>query len=312
VTATEPLGAPSFAQAAFASLPRALGLEDREPGSETRGCFDRAYWHYRLSDFPSAWFQTGALLLAQAATLPGSPFFGNEKVRDWARAGVQFLVASANRDGSLAEVYPFERSYCATAFAALHASLALALLGDPASDSLVRIARWIAHAHPTDAANQVAAAAAALASVGALARDEVLVKASDARFQDLLALQSADGFFLEYGGLDPGYQSVTLSCLAHLARVRPDRADAVSAVAKRGADALRSVVREDGTYEWRTTRRRTQFLYPFGLVRFAPDLAGRFKTGLEKGRVLAPQWLDDRYFLHLATDFLSAAREEKA
>src|SRR5581483_6991841 len=117
-----------------------------------------------------------------------------------------------------------------------------------------------------------------------------------------------DGFFLEYGGADPGYQSVTLACLAHLAKTRPERAPAIEAAAKRGADALRGVVREDGTYEWRTTRRRTQFLYPSGLVRFAPDLAARFERGLEQGRVIEPAWLDDRYFLHLAADFLFAAR----
>ncbi len=304
------LGASSLAAAALASVPRALGLEDREAGSATFGCFDRAYWHYRLSDFPSAWFQTGALLLAQAVTFSESPFFGKEKARDWARAGVRFLLEQAHRDGSLAEVYPFERSYCATAFAALHASLALALLGDPAPPTLARIARWIASARPTEAANQVAAASAALAGVAALARDEELGKASDRRFEDLLAMQSPEGLFLEYGGPDPGYQSVTLSCLAHLAKLRPEHASVIEAAAHKGALALRSLVREDGTYEWRTTRRRTQFLYPLGLAKWAPDLLLRFKTGLARGRVITPLWLDDRYFSHLAADFMAAAQEE--
>jgi hypothetical protein len=303
-----------LAEAALACVPRALGLEDREAGSKTYGCFDRAHWHYQLADFPSAWFQTGSLLLALAWASKGTAFSGKEKVRAWARAGVSFLLASAHRDGSLAEVYPFERSYCATAFAALHASEALAILGEPAPPELARVARFLAGAKPTDAANQVAAAAAALAGVARLSGDEgeTLARAADARLDDLLRMQSQEGFFLEYGGADPGYQSVTLSCLAHLARSRKEREPAIAAAAAKGADALRNVVREDGTYEWRTTRRRTQFLYPLGLVRWAPDLAARFRKGLEQGRVIEPSWLDDRYFLHLAADFLFASREERS
>ncbi len=292
-------------------VPRALGLEDREAGSRTHGCFDRAHWHYQLADFPSAWFQTGALVLALAWAGEGSPFAKNENVRAWAKAGVSFLVASTNPDGSLAEVYPFERSYCATAFALLHATQALAVLGEAPADlvaGLSRIARWLSGAAPTDAANQVAACAAALAQVTRLTKDSRLEVATGERVQDLLAMQAPDGFFLEYGGADPGYQSVTLACLAHLARSRPDAAPALRAAAEKGADALRRVLREDGTYEWRTTRRRTQFLYPSGLVHFAPDLAQRFLGGVARGRVIVPSWLDDRYFLHLAADFFLAAR----
>ena len=296
---------------ALRCVPRALGLEDREAGSGTYGCFDRAHWHYQLADFPSAWFQTGALVLALAWAGEGSPFAKHEKVRAWARAGLSFLVASANRDGSLAEVYPFERSYCATAFALLHATQALAVLGEAPQElvsGLARIARWLSGAEPTDAANQVAACAAALAQVAALTKDSRLEVATGERLDDLLAMQDRDGFFSEYGGQDPGYQSVTLACLAHLAGSRPDREPAIRGAAEKGAAALRAVLRADGTYEWRTTRRRTQFLYPSGLVRFAPDLAARFERGLEQGRVIEPAWLDDRYFLHLAADFLFAAR----
>ncbi len=299
--------AQALEESALSTVPRALGLEDREPGSPTYGCFDRPYWHYRLSDFPSAKFATGALLLAQAHACPSSRFHGRARLADWARAGVAFLLSTMHRDGSLAEAYPFERSYCATAFATLHASLALEALGAPCPDALGGAARWLARARPTDAANQVAAAAAALAGVAAISRDASTAAEADRALDALLERQDGDGWFLEYGGADPGYQSVTLSCLAHLARLRPERGDAIEAAAARGAQALRHVVRADGTYEWRTTRRNTQYLYPHGLVRFAPDLAERFARGLELERVLVAARLDDRYFVHLAADFLAAA-----
>ena len=56
-------------QAALEVAERLLGLLDRTPGSETVGCFDRAFWCYRASDFPSSWFQNAA---EYAALLGGS------------------------------------------------------------------------------------------------------------------------------------------------------------------------------------------------------------------------------------------------
>ena len=43
----------ALAAAALAEIPKLLTLLDRTPTSATYGCFDRGYWHYRTSDFPS-------------------------------------------------------------------------------------------------------------------------------------------------------------------------------------------------------------------------------------------------------------------
>jgi hypothetical protein len=289
---------------ALACVQRALGLEDRDAASPTYGCFDRPFWHYKLSDFPSAWFAAGAYFLAQVATydLPGNGWTKHtDRLREWSRAAVAFAAAQAHGDGSLAEVYPFERSYCATAFAGLHLGLAVARLGIEPPPELRRIGAWLAKARPTEAANQVAAAAAALAALG---RAEAAAPLLDR----LLVMQQPSGAFPEYGGLDVGYQTVTLSCLAHLAALAPALAARIEPAAAKGVAAIAPLVRDDGTYEWRGTSRRTQFLYPHALVRFAPELAKRFTVGLERERVITPLWLDDRYFLHAAVDFLDAAR----
>jgi hypothetical protein len=292
----------------LASLPRALGLEDRDAASPTFGCFDRNFWHYRVADFPSSWFAVGAHLLAHAATraVTGNPFAGRERTREWALGAVSYHVRQAHRDGSLAEVYPFERSYCSTSFAALHVGLALHLLQAPAPEDLARIGRWLASAPPTDAANQVAAAAAALAVLEPLVGDPALGRASDACVQHLLAQQDAAGAFPEYGGFDLGYQTVTLSCLAHRVRHRPS--EALEKAARRGAALVAEQVRADGTYDWRKGSRRTQFLYPSGLRAFgSEELLARVDAGLAAGKVMTPLWMDDRYFMHLAVDFWVAA-----
>ena len=55
-----------YAESAFRSLPRLLSLLDRNPLSETYGCFHRDYWLYKTSDFPDAVRQFGTHALALA------------------------------------------------------------------------------------------------------------------------------------------------------------------------------------------------------------------------------------------------------
>ena len=44
---------------------RILGLIDRDENSDTFGCSDRNYWHYRVTDFPSCWFQLSSEYVAK-------------------------------------------------------------------------------------------------------------------------------------------------------------------------------------------------------------------------------------------------------
>ena len=52
---------------ALADIPKILTLQDRTPVSPTYGCFDRAYWHYRMMDFPCGMSQEFVLPLALAS-----------------------------------------------------------------------------------------------------------------------------------------------------------------------------------------------------------------------------------------------------
>ena len=64
-----------YLERALAAMPRLLGAIDRNPFRPTYGCFDRQYWHYRTSSFPSEMYQEGVLPLALVcATSPaGQP-----------------------------------------------------------------------------------------------------------------------------------------------------------------------------------------------------------------------------------------------
>ena len=47
-------------------IEKVLTLQDRNEFSNTYGCFDRNYWHYKTRDFPSAMSQEYTLVLALA------------------------------------------------------------------------------------------------------------------------------------------------------------------------------------------------------------------------------------------------------
>ena len=89
-----------LARAALHQIPKILTLQDRNPHSPTYGCFDRAYWHYKIIDFPSGMAQelVWPLALAYALELPDNPFHGRPAVREWVAAGVRFAARSAHPD----------------------------------------------------------------------------------------------------------------------------------------------------------------------------------------------------------------------
>ena len=95
---------------AAAHLAKLVMLQDRNPHSPTYGCFDRKFWHLRLTDFPSGMAQEFILplALAYANPFPGNSFHAQPAVRDWVIAGIAYAQRSAHRDGSCDDYYPFE------------------------------------------------------------------------------------------------------------------------------------------------------------------------------------------------------------
>jgi hypothetical protein len=296
-----------YAEKALAQVPRLLGLGDREPGSATYGCFDRYYWHYRLHDMANARFQEAAWIMALAYVLPQSPYAGRESIAEWVQAALDFWMQRRHTDGSQDEVYPYERSFCATSFSALALSQAAWLMagtGRPLNYSgLEKTGQWLARHDRPEIANQMAAAAAALVNLAGLTGSEELLMAADCKVTRLLESQDRAGWFPEYGGADAGYLSITLSCLALFLERREH--EALKEAAFRAGGYLDSRLDEMGRHDSTANSRNTQFLYPRGLATFAPLVLERHARGLIEGVVIEPAWLDDRYMIGLVSDYLS-------
>lgn len=226
----------------------------------------------------------------------------------WVQAMLDFWLSWQNKDGSVNEVYPYERSFCATSFSTL--AVTECLLAQPSlmiqPKSLIKTGRWLSGAHNPSVFNQEAASLVALYNIGNLTGDSTILAEVEIRQRTLLNLQDDSGYFPEYGGMDVGYCSISLGLLALYWQKTQD--SDVREACERAVAFLEPLIDGEGRYDNRNTSRKTQYLYPYGLAVFAPHLLQRLQVGLERQRVICPQWLDDRYCIPLATDYLLTAQ----
>lgn len=289
---------------AEAVAPRLLGLLDRRAAEPTAGCFDRPYWRYKTADFPSAWFQNATEYLAYLA-IAGEGRWRGAAIHDWAGLALNYSLGLVASDGSVAEAYPFERGYCASAFLAAHLAATTRLLDLTPDRRLLGMADFLCRPKQPVPANQLAAAALALFRLARLFDDAALATEAARRLEEVWAAQAPGGGFWEYGPGDVGYQTVTLSLLAQM--------DAEGYAGLPGSvldEALQFVVDRvgpDGLFDYRATSRKTQYLYPYGLAYFRSPALAALRRGLADGLAMRPSWFDDRYVADIATDYFRTA-----
>src|SRR5262249_10341489 len=257
-----------FACEALAQIPKLLTLLDRNPHSPTFGCFDRNFWHYRIIDFPSGMAQefVWPLALVYTLDLPRNQYYQQPAVRDWVEAGINFAARSSRSDGSCDDYFPFERAAGAAAFSLLACVESYRLLGlssDSALSFFEKRAGWIAsHDESGRLANHQALAALGLELVSRLINAPKLSKEADRRLERVLSWQSTEGWFAEYDGFDPGYQTLTVSCLARLYQMKPSTE--LRAALERAVQLVAAFVHPDGSYGGEYGGRNTKNFFPHG------------------------------------------------
>ena len=306
-----------FARAGLAEIPKLLTLQDRNRHSSTYGCFDRNYWHYKVIDFPSGMAQEFVWPLALAATLelPDNPYRSNESLREWVSAGILYAARSSHSDGSCDDYFPFERALGAAAFSLLACVEAYRLIdmhSDEALEFFRRRASWLAHRHESGRlSNHHALVALGLEVVSGLLPGNGFRSARDERITQLLSWQNSEGWFPEYEGFDPGYDTLTLSCLARLHQSAPDAR--MEKAIRSSVSLLANFVHPDGSFGGEYGSRNTFNFFPHGFEltgRWLPEalaINDRFLAGLNQGR--APCYSDDRIIGHHIWNYLLAARD---
>jgi hypothetical protein len=259
--------------------PRVLSLMDRDALSPTAGCCDRTYWAWKFVDYPGARFQEAlcAMSFLYATELPGSAFFRNPRLLEWIELGLRFWCSVQYADGSFDEAYPYERSLAATAFTTFYVGEALNFLGDACPPetreqvrrSMSRAGEWLMANDERHGflSNHLAAAAAALYHVYRVIGEERFRARSRHFIDKIVAHQSAEGWYEEYGGADPGYQTHGSFYLARYCEMSGDAGLAESLA--RSMRFLAVFVHPDGSIGGEYASRNTQTYYPAAFEMFA-------------------------------------------
>lgn len=292
--------------------PRFISQIDRDPDSPTYGSCDRGFWMYRLHDFDSGVVQQGGLTLAalvnlaEADNLSGTRYLAHEDPAFWrllALAVNQRNLKLLGRRGMADEYYPGEQSFPATVFltyATLKSALMLGQNEVIHSAQLRKAAEEFLGRQASPAANQDTAAAAFLALYSQAVGWEP--EAVQSTLNELLLRPSQSGRFMEYGGIDLGYSSVTLNFLGYL---HADESYPVLPQLEGLAELLANYITPGGYLGGEFASRSTTYFLPFGFLQAAHTsavLAGKFAALDLRG---VYEKLDDRYLIHYCLPALS-------
>ncbi len=307
---------------ALRQIPRLVSREDREPFSKTYGCFDRTYWSWKFTDFPGARFQEGlyalAFLFVHASV--DHPFAGSKKVLDWAKAGFSFWQSIQYSDGSFDEAYPEEHSLAATAFTGFYVGEAYRLLEPHLEEkeqvelknTFARVGGWLCQNDERHGllTNHLAAAAAALQTIYRITRGNQYLERSHYFLNRIYEHQSLEGWYEEYGGADPGYQT---HATFYLAKIWEDSKDETLLKSlDKSIQFLKHCVHPNGTLGGEYGSRNTEFYFPAGfeiLAKTLPDarlIAGFMRPSIVNQAAVGLHAVDAYNFCPLLNNYLFA------
>lgn len=314
---------PTYADFALEAFPRLIGKLDREPDSATFGSFDREHWSWKFRDFPIAPLQMGIypLALVWRHQLPGSPYHGNDRLREWIAGAVMHTMGRQKRNGAYDAFAPNDFDpgptlgicYSLAAVAALLQEHLPSPIRARLIDSVHRGAQFGLRHEQTHAfaSNHWALFACAFLEASKLTGDGIFERRAKEIVTRVLEMQSADGCYSEYSGADPGYESLGIGYLARYWRATRDPALLDSM--RRAVEFFAHCVHPDGSVGGVYGSRHTQLYFPAGFEILAdevPDAAAVatfMRHRLTRGNVVSPANCDAHNLSSLITSYVEAA-----
>ncbi len=252
-----------------------LSEQNRDPYTLTYGCFDRRYWGWKLIDYPEATFQRNVYPLAWLLEHPEyRPAGSIETLKQAVMAGLTFAMQIQHSDGSFDQAFPHEHSFGATAFLLSPLLQAYKVIQKNSSSAfqasfencLLRATRFLCNYDETHGyiANHLAGAVFSLMMSAEFFQEPHYEQRATDLLERVLRSQSPEGWFIEYEGADPGYQTLCLYYLANIYTLRPT--EALRLALEKALTFLAWFVHPDGTFGGEYGSRRTAIFYPGGLA----------------------------------------------
>ena len=306
-------------------IPRLLNLVDQNPYSKTYGCFDRSYWHYRTMDFPCGMAQEMVLPLALVYKnkYEENKFYKVKRIKEIATAAVYFGMNSSHKDGTCDDYFPYERAMGALVFSLYAATESYKILELNDAALLDFFLKRVSHLEKENETGRLSNHQA----LAALAAYNVYILTDNHRAKDLaiskakLALDwqnKQEGWFQEYEGADPGYQTYTIDFLAKLLYKMNEHGECFDFLVKpliQAVDFAWHFMHPDGSYGGEYGSRNTYHFMPHGFeimssyTEKASHLTKQFLLSIDHGRRYHNDC--DRMTAHYVYNFLQAWKTHK-
>jgi hypothetical protein len=257
-----------------------LSSLDRDPFSKTSGCFDRLFWAWKLKDFPDATLQRMVYPLVAYYYRVDNSFCEKEIFLSWIMRSFEYLTKIQHKDGSFDQAFPNEHSHGATAFLLYDLARAYQMmnadLNTSEKASIVNILEAMGHFLIRNdekhgiISNHLLGAAAALEALYSLTENVEYRKRASYYLERVFSNQSPEGWFLEYGGADPGYQTLAIYYLAQYYLETGEKNALLSL--EKAIDFISFFIHPDGSFGGEYGSRNTEILYPGGLAIVADQI----------------------------------------
>jgi hypothetical protein len=314
-----------YLQHVLPHVPRLLSAMDREPYSSTYGECDREHWAWKFRDFPIGVLQGAAYPLALLWQLedPQNPHHRSEEIKGYARAALEAVFRVQRRNGAFDSFYPNEFDQGVT-LGILHGICeSLRTFGEALEPAwrqwalaAVRCAFDFSlrdderHAFVS---NHWALFAVTYHSGSELLCSPQLAESAHKVVARILREQSDEGWFNEYGGPDPGYESLGISYLAIYWRRTGD--PEVLQALRRSVEFYSHCVHPDGSVGGCYGSRATGLYFPLGFeilkreIPLAGAIAAFMKARLNRHNTLTPVAADPMNLVPLLSNYLLASAE---
>lgn len=311
-----------YLEQALSALPKIASMIDLNYVSTSKGVMDRDYWAWAIKDFPNGTFQGAVNGLSILNKLQPDNYISKDI--DEIKLINTIIMATElcmNKDGSLNEAFPNEHSWCTTGLVAYDLLTTLKRLRPkttPAmqSDWLKIISKLIGYVENNTEthgfiSNHLLTNANALLLWSELVGDTKYEIMAKKILKKVLNSGKNEGWFMEYGGADPGYQTISMNYLANILDLHKDWV--APNVVEHSLQFLLNFANPDGSFAGAIGSRQTGLYFPAGIVKlaklheFASSLEVKMQENIREQKVVSLANMDNGNFVHLFNNYCEAA-----
>jgi hypothetical protein len=310
----------------LAAIPRLLSGLDRDPFSSTYGSFDREYWAWATKDFSNVDLQRAIypLTVLYLQSFQGNVWYRQPRVKDWILAACQYWRQTQHKNGSHDHHYPNEFSFVGVAFPLYEIAESYRLLRAADELDAEEQAQWlpmmtrgaeflcrIDEIHGFISNHRIGAACALTAMHRITGEARFQERAAELIAGVLAMASKEEGWPYEYGGADPGYQTLATYYLANYIRLTGGN-DEFNRLAEASVGFLQYFIHPDGSIGGEYGSRNCPLFFPSGLELMAKHsstaeaIAGHGAHGVASGNTPGLADADIRNFIPLLSSYAQA------